>query len=544
MMDEGGAKWAGLQMAGGEEEVKNAKSCQFHFKQAVNWEAGKLQSSKSKFEFKRPANAMLVAHTAGAYDKAYGNIAKFIHQKLLKRGILKSWLDWWDERKHHVFDAFRTLPFIPTTNQSECLHSSWETTQSSKMSLIDVIYDDVADSVKFARHLKLIGNGSLAPATGVTHSIIEAREREMQRRKAISYGQELTADSNLTLHREAEDRNAFKIDPKCKHRHDKRARNSKSPQNENQTMRKSAYDGSTSNPSDLSGSSSEDLPDKESERIPELTTKRGGRFRKNRSKQFQKNLAKAKHQTSRISVVTSRNIDTSHRVYVISSAQVEDHSCTYEVHVSREPSCSCPQGLKAKKEICKHIIWVYLFVLGVPESSSLLNQVYLAEEETRKMLDNVPPISSPAVGTFSQSCSTEQTAQNDSSSQHVESIHYQPASEANDRNPFLLKFLVSNVKVCAGCPRPNNSFRGHQLVDLPPPYNIVICHKEIRQWRENGEIRQSPTAQNTYYHADVACIRKNNPTFEKSMVVIPPSVKKDLKHEHKLYLRQHFDFDL
>lgn len=124
MMDEGGAEWAGLLKACGEEEVQHASSCQFHFKEAVNREAGKLGSSKTKFEFKRLATALLTAKSPAAYDKAYGSLAKFTNGKPAKRCVLKSWLDWWDERKHHVFDAFRTSHFIPTTNLSECLHSS------------------------------------------------------------------------------------------------------------------------------------------------------------------------------------------------------------------------------------------------------------------------------------------------------------------------------------------------------------------------------------------------------------------------------------
>lgn len=274
------------------------------------------------------------------------------------------------------------------------------------------------------------------------------------------------------------------------------------------------------------------------------TTKRGGRFRNKRSKQFQTNLTKAKNQKSRISVVTVKNIDALHRVYVVSSAQVDDYSRTYEVHISREPSRNCPQGLKTKKEICKHIIWVYLFVLGVRETSSLLNQVYLSEDEIRKMFVNIPPISPAAVGTMGESCPAEQTVQNDRCSHEPKSTNYEPASEANGRNPFLLKFLASNVKVCAGCPRPNNTFGAHELQDPLAPYNMVICHKEIRQWIEDGEVRRSPTVQNTYYHADLTCVRKNNTTFEKNLLVIPPVMKNDLKLEHKLYLRQHFDIDI
>ena len=538
MMDEGGAEWAGLLKARGEDEVQHANSCQFHYKQAVNRETGKLGSTKSKFEFKRLANALLTAKSPAAYDKAYGNLAKFINEKPVKRGVLKSWLDWWDERKHHVFDAFRTLPFIPTTNLSECLHSSWETTNSSKMSLIDATYDDVADCVKFARQVVLVGGGAIAPAERITQTITEAREREMQRRKALHYAQELTGSSSLTSHHEAKDSCSFQVDPNCSHRHDKRAKNRKSSKNRAETARKSSYDLSTSSPSNLSDSSSEEL--EAAAKSQTTSTKRGGRFRKHRSKQFEKSLSKAKKQKTRISLAKSSVVDSLHRIYVVTSAQVTDHSLKYEVHICREPSCNCPQGLKSKKDVCKHIIWVYLFVLRAAESSNFLNQVYLTEQEMHQIFDNAPLLST-VTETMEEQVPVDEEER--VLPQPAETIIYPAASEAVQRNPFVLKFLQANVKVCAGCPHQSNTFRANETDPLPP-YDIVICHREIRRWKEDGEIRQSPTPQNTYYHADVSCIRKNNPDFETSMIVIPPNLKKELKIEHKLYLHQHFELEL
>ena len=43
------------------------------------------------------------------------------------------------------------------------------------------------------------------------------------------------------------------------------------------------------------------------------------------------------------------------------------------------------------------------------------------------------------------------------------------------------------------------------------------------------------TAQNTYYHADVSCIKKNNPDFKSVRLEISTDVKNSLKGEHKAY---------
>ena len=191
------------------------------------------------------------------------------------------------------------------------------------------------------------------------------------------------------------------------------------------------------------------------------------------------------------------------------------------------------RGTQAKEDVCKHIVWMYLFVLKVAESSNILNQVYLTEEEVDELLHNAPP-SLTVTGTLGEQITVDA---------EVESRIYPSASKAFQRNPFVLKFLQPNVKVCAGCPRPNSTFRENEVEPLPP-YNIVVCHQEIRSWKENGEIRHSPTLQNTCYHADMSCIRKNNPDFVKSMIVIPTSVKKELKPEHKIYLHRHFQVEV
>ena len=152
-------------------------------------------------------------------------------------------------------------------------------------------------------------------------------------------------------------------------------------------------------------------------------------------------------------------VDSLHRIYVVTSAQVTDHSLKYEVHICREPSCNCPQGLKSKKDVCKHIIWVYLFVLRVAESSNFLNQVYLTEQEMHQIFDNAPLLS-----TVTETMEEQVPVDEDERvlPQPAETIIYPAASEAVQRNPFVLKFLQANVKVCAGCPLQSNTFRANE----------------------------------------------------------------------------------
>ena len=227
----------------------------------------------------RLANALLT--------ETYGNLAKFINEKPPKLGMLKSWLD------------------------SLIL----ETTNSSKMSLIVAIYDDVADCAKFAGQVVLVGGGAIAPAERVTQTVTELRERERQRRKALHYAQKLTDSSSLKSHHEAKDSCSFQVDRNCSHRHDKRAKYSKSSKNRAESTRKSSYDLSTSSPSNLSDSSSAELEAAAENQT--TSTKRRGRFRKHRSKQFEKSLSKAKKQKTRIPKPSV--VDSLHPIYVVTS---------------------------------------------------------------------------------------------------------------------------------------------------------------------------------------------------------------------------------
>ena len=203
---------------------------------------------------------------------------------------------------------------------------------------------------------------------------------------------------------------------------------------------------------------------------------------------FFKNLSKAQSQKTRISVTSSRVVNDCHRIYNVTSAQVKDHSFTYEANICTQPSCSCPEGVKIKKNVCKHTLWAYMFVLGVEESNALLHQVYLTTDEVQTALEKS---SSNETSTYmSQACSTsrEQNRQDRCSSPLSNNERrYLPASQAMNPNPFLLKFLQENVKVCAGCIRPNNTFRNNGITPSPP-YDIVVCHREIRQWKANGTI--------------------------------------------------------
>ncbi len=69
---------------------------------------------------------------------------------------------------------------------------------------------------------------------------------------------------------------------------------------------------------------------------------------------------------------------------------ISGRQAEYIVNICRNLSCSCPYFARSstsrKKVSCKHIIWVMINVLHVPEKSDLLQQVSLTNAELKGIL--------------------------------------------------------------------------------------------------------------------------------------------------------------
>ncbi|KFA72294.1 hypothetical protein S40288_02416 [Stachybotrys chartarum IBT 40288] len=94
----------------------------------------------------------------------------------------------------------------------------------------------------------------------------------------------------------------------------------------------------------------------------------------------------------------------SQRFYVLKRQRIGTDECpeelvemtgstgnVYEVHVARQPSCTCPHALKGNQ--CKHILWVLSQVLNAP--FELVYQLALLSSELRAIFAAAPPIIVP-----------------------------------------------------------------------------------------------------------------------------------------------------
>ena len=62
------------------------------------------------------------------------------------------------------------------------------------------------------------------------------------------------------------------------------------------------------------------------------------------------------------------------------------------VSIGTTPSCTCEDFMKSRMvKICKHLIWVYVVILGVNEKDDTLQQAALTEQEVRSTFQRAPP---------------------------------------------------------------------------------------------------------------------------------------------------------
>ena len=106
-------------------------------------------------------------------------------------------------------------------------------------------------------------------------------------------------------------------------------------------------------------------------------------------------------------------------------------------------------------------------------------------------------------------------------------------------NPFYVKFIVGNMRVCQGCRGNLKRLDG----SVPaPPFDLCAARAERRSFRDSNGILITPQKeQPSHYHLNLSCIRVVAPTFVTSSLVVPPDVRPKLNVVHKEYLHLVFN---
>lgn len=107
----------------------------------------------------------------------------------------------------------------------------------------------------------------------------------------------------------------------------------------------------------------------------------------------------------------------------------------------------------------------------------------------------------------------------------------------HDKNPFFVRFLVGNIRVCQGC-------RGSlKLPDgsIPsPPNDIVVARLERRPYfdKSSGTWCQPQKETNSHYHMKLSCVVKVEPLFMPSTLQV--STNLNLLPVHKELISTEF----
>jgi hypothetical protein len=105
-------------------------------------------------------------------------------------------------------------------------------------------------------------------------------------------------------------------------------------------------------------------------------------------------------------------------------------------------------------------------------------------------------------------------------------------------SPFWLAFIFGNVSRCNGCKGKISRDQNKKL--LPPPDDIVFCHKEhvIFHNQRSGMFEQSHDKRNVYYHPWKTCIAPHFSDFDpKKHIVIQESESKAHSCTQRFYLQ-------
>ena len=185
-------------------------------------------SASAKERFKKLTEKWKSASTPAHYSKAPNDLNEFIGEKEAKRGPIKGFVKFWDNRKVRFASCYRPLFNAPGASKGETVNAMTVNAGGKSMALVDAVLHDVASSIllqkEFERHLQQIPTVGRGP----TAADLNAREKQHQAARA-----ELGASSLLELDSisdslldQIETRDEaikrYSVDPRSSHRSDKK----------------------------------------------------------------------------------------------------------------------------------------------------------------------------------------------------------------------------------------------------------------------------------------------------------------------------------
>ena len=181
---------------------------------------------------------------------------------------------------------------------------------------------------------------------------------------------------------------------------------------------------------------------------------------------------------------------------------------SYRVHLKQDISCSC-EFFAQKNTPCKHLLYVYLFVLNLPEDSAVLQQVHLSGSELIEMfsskvpksVDNCPKLTPKALLRSTSTVGYMQIPNQPKTPLNKKMTAKPPMPEPQD-DPYWIIGKTGNISKCYGCSEElkDGIVLGRMEFDYFP---LLKNESNYKYWAAKLDAH--------YYHADTECIRKRRP---------------------------------
>ena len=142
--NKGGAIQKGLVDFYGPQIKERLKACDFHFYQDRNRYAKFCTSALAKERFKKLTEKWKSAITPAHYVKALSDLNDFIEEKPAKRGPIKGFVKFWDNKKVRFASCYRPLFNAPGASKGETVNAMTVNTDGKSMALVDAVLQDVA----------------------------------------------------------------------------------------------------------------------------------------------------------------------------------------------------------------------------------------------------------------------------------------------------------------------------------------------------------------------------------------------------------------
>ena len=136
--------------------------------------------------------ALVEANTVLVFENKRADLNGIIKEKPEERKFLSSWVQWWENRKTHIFRAFKNSVNALLMNMAETGHSTWVKSGAIQLTLLDAARHDVGENVRLEKAVKRFLEGSLkSTGKGPSTKEVHKRLQEGQLQRARAYGREI-----------------------------------------------------------------------------------------------------------------------------------------------------------------------------------------------------------------------------------------------------------------------------------------------------------------------------------------------------------------